>query len=174
MTVDTARPTIVVGLHDVDTGRPVLTQAMDLASRLGGQLVVAHVEEMPISADVGLPASGMAGPPVVPTAVDAPTPVEGAAANDDRWLRDLQADIARDLDLESVPCAYRRGVGDPGHALAELAAETDAYCVVVGSRGEGFLASVGRFFRPSVSRSVLQERRTPVLVVPSTFDGGSD
>ncbi|WP_019873451.1 universal stress protein [Sporichthya polymorpha] len=62
------------------------------------------------------------------------------------------------------------GTRRTGHALAELAAETDAYCVVVGSRGESFWASLGRFFRPSVSRSVLRERVTPVLVIPSELD----
>lgn len=169
MPVDQARPTIVVGLHDADTGRLVLTQAMDLAARLSGQLVVVHVEEMPIAAGVGLPASGMAGPPVVPAPVE---PVQGAE-DADRWLRDMQAEVAKDLDVDAVPCTFQRAQGDPGHALAELAEETGAYCVVVGSRGEGVWAALGRLFRPSVSRSVLRERTIPVLVVPSAFDDTS-
>lgn len=168
MTVDEPGLSVVAGVQDAESGRLVLAQALDLAARLKAQVVIAHVETVPLAAGVGLPASGMAGPPAMPL----PEQVEyaGEAGSDDTWVRDLRRQVAADLDLDEVPCTYHRAVGDPGRALAEVAEDTDAYCVVVGSRGEGILAAIGRWFRPSVSRSVLREIAIPVLVVPSSAD----
>lgn len=159
---------VVAGVQDPESGPAVIAQALDLAARLRARLVVAHVEEVPVAAGIGLPASGMAGPPALPLS---PAEVEAATdGSDDSWVHDLLDRVKTDLKLGAVPCTYRHGAGDPGRVLAELAEEADAYCVVVGSRGEGFLAAIGRWFRPSVSRSVLRERSVPVLVVPSSAD----
>lgn len=162
---------VVAGLHDPDSGRPVLAQALDLAARLNGELIVAHVEEIPLAAGLGLPASGMAGPPAVPLAQEqAAAELELERIDEAVWVQKLCAEVAGELGLEDVPWSHRSGLGEAGRALAELADEVDAYCVVVGSRGEGMLAALGRWFRPSVSRSVLRARCVPVLVVPSPED----
>lgn len=168
MTVDKTGLSVVAGVQDAESGRLVLAQALDLAARLKAQVVVAHVEEVPLAAGVGLPASGMAGPPAIP--LQEQVGYGGSVDSDDTWVRELRRQVAEDLNLDDVPCTYRQGVGDPGRVLAELAEETDAYCVVVGSRGEGLLAGIARWFRPSVSRSVLREISIPVLVVPSSAD----
>ena len=164
-----SRLTIVVGIQEPESGRVVLAQALDLASRLDARIVVAHVEEVPIAAGVGLPAPGLWGPPVIAPAADADVG-DDPAGHEKSWVHALGEQVASDLGLVDVPCTYRRGAGDPAHVLAELAAETEAYCIVVGSRGEGLVAAIGRWFRPSVSRSVLREHPTPVLVVPSSAE----
>lgn len=165
MALDGSEIAIVAGVQEPESGQLVLAQALDLAARLDGRVVVAHVEEIPIAAGVGMPASGMAGPPVL-------LPPEEAVSDEQReaeqsWVHELCEQVAAERDLREVPCSFRHAAGDPGRVLAELAEEADAYCVVVGSRGEGVLAAIGRWFRPSVSRSVLRENCVPVLVVPS-------
>lgn len=170
MAVRRSGATVVTGVSDPGTGRAVLAQALDLAARMGGDLIIAHVEEIPVAAGGMLPASGMAGPPVAP--IPTPEAVEVAADRtaEEDWVHSLRAEVAAELGLEHVACTHRHGVGDPGRVLADLAHEADAYCVVVGSRGEGIWAALGRMFRPSVSRSALRDQRVPVLVVPSNFE----
>lgn len=158
---------VVVGVQDPESGRPVIAQGIDLAGCLGGELIVAHVEDFPRPARTGHPAPGLEGPPVVPVAEVTEQRVEGdPVAEEDAWLPALGAQVAAELGLEGVPRTYRRAHGDPGRVLTELAAETDAYCVIVGSRGEGVWDALTRMVRPSVSRSVIRDRSVPVLVVP--------
>ena len=164
-----ANPVVVAGLADEDSARPVLAQALDLTNRLKGTLVVTHVGLPPVPADAVLPASGMAGGAFVPVEGEVE---EDRAARDEQahlheqWVRGVVGEVAAECNLSGVPWSYRPSFGDPGHTLAEIAANLGAYCVVVGSRGEGIRATLARLARPSVSRSVLRAREVPVLVVP--------
>ena len=71
---------------------------------------------------------------------------------------------------EAVELAARRGietktellVGNPADEIVAFADTIDADLIVVGSRGQGAIASV---LLGSVSRAVLHESRRPVLVV---------
>lgn len=158
-------PVVVTGVAEEESARCVLAQALDLTHRINGSLVVTHVVEPAIPAAAPLPVSGMAGPPVVP--VEA-AQVQTAARADapEQWVRQVVNDVAADHGLSDVPWSYRPAVGDPGHTLADLANDLQAYCIVVGSRGEGLRATLTRLVRPSTSRAVLRARHTPVLVVP--------
>ncbi|MGQ0846228.1 MAG: universal stress protein [Sporichthyaceae bacterium] len=151
-------PVVVVGLADPDD-RAVLEVGFDLAARLHGRLESMRVDAVPApSAAVVVPAAG--DPAVRP-----------AADESSDWVADMCAQAAADVAPDTVDWIARHGSGDAGGALADLALEVGAYCVVVGSRGDGPVAGLGRLFRPSVSRAVLRERVVPVVVVPSNLDG---
>jgi nucleotide-binding universal stress UspA family protein len=77
-------------------------------------------------------------------------------------LRSAVGGLLRDYD---VKWAFHTREGDPGSVLAELAEDTDAYCIVVGTRGEGVAATLNRLIRPSVSHALIQHCPRPVLVV---------
>ena len=53
------------------------------------------------------------------------------------------------------------------HLLAVVAEEYDALMIIVGTRGTGAGAALGRLLHRSVSRGVIGRQRRPVLVVPS-------
>ncbi len=160
-----SKPVVVVGVGDAQADRHVLVQAFDLAIRLDATLLVAHVEEPPVPATGAvLPASGMAGPAFLPTSPGAP-PSGEHTHEPDEWVPRLADDVATECGF-SGGWTYRAALGEPGHTLADLAVDVDAYCLAVGSRGESVRAALSRLLRPSVSRSVLRARAVPVLVVP--------
>jgi nucleotide-binding universal stress UspA family protein len=139
-----------------EADRAVLRAAMDLAARLRVQLVVVHVDTGG-HVYMGLPAAGMAGPPVVP----AEPPIQPPPR-----IQEMTASVAADLGCQEMPVSMRSGHGDPALVLGDVADEVGAYCIVVGSRGEGAKAVLSRMLRPSVSRGVLRERRVPVVIIP--------
>ena len=57
------------------------------------------------------------------------------------------------------------GRGDPALRLNQVAKEHDALMVIVGSRGEGVRAALGRLIQPAVSHRLIHDARFPVLVV---------
>jgi nucleotide-binding universal stress UspA family protein len=61
---------------------------------------------------------------------------------------------------------YHAGRGDPVGLIIAVAEEHDAFMIIVGSRGEGTVATVQRVLGGSVSRGVLRHQHRPVLVVP--------
>jgi nucleotide-binding universal stress UspA family protein len=63
--------------------------------------------------------------------------------------------------------SYHAARGDPVHLLAVVAEEYDALMIIVGTRGTGAGAALGRLLHRSVSRGVIGRQRRPVLVVPS-------
>lgn len=159
---------VVVGVQDPESGAPVIAQGIDLAACLAGEVIVAHVQDFPMPAQEGYPAPGLEGPPLAPVAsIHESFTEDDPGAAEDAWVPALGAQVAAEMGLEDVPRTYRRASGDPSQVLTQLATETDAYCVVVGSRGEGAWATLSRMVRPSVSRSLIRERSVPVLVVPS-------
>lgn len=166
MMADRREPTVLAGIADRTSGGSVLAQALDLAARLQGTLIVTHVTE-PLPAGAALPAAGMAGPAVLPLDPEQARLTEQARLDEEEaWIRSLHDEVAVEPELAAVPWTYQAASGDPGHTLVDLAAQLGAYCVVVGSRGEGVRAMLSRLVRPSVSHAVISERQVPVLVVP--------
>jgi nucleotide-binding universal stress UspA family protein len=143
---------IVCGVDGSADSYGALVVANRLATRLGAQLVVAHVAEpayIPHAASA--PFGGMAGRYAVVEEIEA---VQEAA---DALLEDVVTTAGlRDAKRRTV-------VGLPAEKLADVADEEDAELIVVGSRGRGAFKSA---FLGSVSNSLVGVARCPVLVVP--------
>lgn len=82
-------------------------------------------------------------------------------------LRDAPALIeASKLAAErGVPCTTEVVAGRPADEIVAYADSIGAHAIVIGSRGRGALTGA---LLGSVSRDVLHESRTPVVVVPSS------
>ena len=148
---------VLVGVNG--SSGPVLRQAGDLARRLGARLDIVHVVDLRDLATV-VPAGLGAIPPT------GSLPEQRAAIDDRR--QNLMQEAERELREFQVEWECHTREGDPGTALSELAEELDAYCVVVGTRGEGFATFLERLVHPSVSRALIRGAHRPVLVVPET------
>ena len=152
---------LLVGVDGDPGGWTVLRQAADLARRLGAHLDVAHVNGF----GDGTAVSDLGGAvPVLPTGIADPrvilaVPATGPAGQDQR------ARVENELAGYGVAWTFHSRDGDPWQVLAELAEQLDAYCVVVGSRGEGIGAFLHRLLRPSVSHTLIAHQHRPVLVV---------
>jgi len=132
--------TVLVGYDGSDTARAALAYA---AGRVGpeGHIVVAHI--------------------VVPPNAYIDTRRYGDELGG--RARGPGADCLRDVDdiLRGVKAGQRVEEGPPAQMLVELARETGADEIVVGSRGFGS----GRALLGSVSRELLHETDRPVVVV---------
>ena len=132
----------IVAGYDGSTGsKTALAAAIDLASRLDAELVVAYgYEYSRIGGEV----------------------TDLAAA-----LREL----GETLTEEAAERAHNAGVttsrvvreGDPASVLAELGKELDATAIVIGNRGERPLVGV---ILGSLCHKILHVAEVPVLVVP--------
>lgn len=149
---------VVVALDEPPEASEVLCRAADLARRLSTHLHVAHVRDLLAPNLLGVPA-GLGGlpPPATHLAMD----VE--AAESDR----VRESIAGELAGSGVDWTLHVGEGDPARIVAELADSVEAYCIVLGSRGEGFGAFLERLVRPSVTHALIRDQRRPVVVIPS-------
>ena len=132
--------TVLVGYDGSDTARAALAYA---ARRVGpeGHIVVAHIV-------------------VPPSAYIDTRRYDGELGG---RARGPGADCLRDVEdiLNGVEADQRVKEGPPGQMLVELARETAADEIVVGSRGFGS----GRALLGSVSRELLHETDRPVVVV---------
>ena len=136
---------IVCGVDGSAESRAGLRLAAHLSSRLGLQLVVAHVSQA-----TALPPPLGAMPIVEPT-----------RQPDSRAAQELLEEITREEDVADAPQRVLHGL--PAERLAELADDERAAFIVVGSRGRsGFRAAL----LGSVSKDLLAIARCPVLVVP--------
>lgn len=145
-----------MGVDGQPAGWSALRQAADLARRLGAHLDVVHIfglDEMAgiASASFGTASALIAGPDMRETMLEA--------------VSDLRAQARDQLRGAGSDWTFHTRQGDPGRVLAELAEELDAYCIVIGTRGEGFKAFLQRLTHPSVSHAVIRDRHRPVLVV---------
>lgn len=158
MTRDGSATHVLVGVDGQPAGWAALRQAADLARRLGAHLDVVHIFSLDEIETAGAVPPAFESPP---TMVETPEMSETMA----RARADLQARIEDQLRGAGLDWVLHSRQGDPGRVLAELAAELDAYCVVVGTRGEGVKAFLQRLAEPSVSHAVIREHHRPVLVV---------
>jgi nucleotide-binding universal stress UspA family protein len=139
---DSASRRVLVGVDRSLSARVALEHA---ARRTGasGCLIVAHV--------VALQPDGILGVPTL-TEVEAERRAAGR-----QLVGRLDADVGVDTDTRIVE-------GAPAEALAQLARDTEAEEIVVGSRGMGrFAAALG-----SVSHALLAYADRPVVVVPQS------
>jgi nucleotide-binding universal stress UspA family protein len=102
------------------------------------------------SASIGL---DPIGPALAPEVIDAQ--VESAR-------HEAEEDLDRTLAAIDVEAERRIVAGDPGRAIAQVAADGDFDLIVMGSHGRGL---VQRVLVGSVSHWVLHNAATPVMVV---------
>ena len=139
----------------------VLQTATALAARLGIPLVCAYVDEASYLVDWD-PARSAHRLSLHPDA-------------DDEDIRALTADLTAVIEtsVAKVPAAagrvewsLRTLTGDPARALAQLAAETDALMIIVGTPERGFSHRLAEALNGSVGGWLTHHQSRPVLVVP--------
>ena len=135
---------ILVGLDSSDRARPVLTAAIDLATRTGAKLVLLRAVGVPVEL------------PVEAYRLSASSLAEVLQQEAERDLRELAGTVPAGL-VETV----RVGVGPAWQVLCEAAKEIDADLIVIGSHGFGML---DRFLGTTAARVVNHADRS-VLVV---------
>ncbi|HXN00376.1 MAG TPA: universal stress protein [Candidatus Dormibacteraeota bacterium] len=145
---DQHSPRIVIGLDGSPGSTHALQWAIDLAKRLGAEIVAVHVDSLPIY----VPAPMGIVPP-------AETPQQRA---------DLQEAFSTEwcLPLRRSGVRYRATIEEStptGTALIEVALREGADMIVVGSRG---LNAVTEFLLGSVSHQVAHHSPIPVVIVP--------
>jgi nucleotide-binding universal stress UspA family protein len=146
---DQHSPRIVIGLDGSPGSTHALQWAIDMANRLGGEIVAVHVDRLPIY----LPGPMGIVPP-------AETPEERA---------DLQEAFTTEwcLPLRRSGVRYRAVLEEStpiGTALIEVALGEGADMIVVGSRGHN---GVTELLLGSVSHQVAHHSPIPVVIVPA-------
>jgi nucleotide-binding universal stress UspA family protein len=138
---------VLVGVDGSEPSLVALDLAADVAGMLGGSLRVLHVfEHVP---PFPIPPGDRAS--------------EGDEGGHDRAL-ELLEESARDIRQRGVGVQVVLRSGDPAATLLELADDTNADLVVVGTRGRG---GPGDLLLGSVARTVADAVRRPTLVVPA-------
>lgn len=151
---DPGEEPIVVGVTPGQC-QQVVTEAARLAERIGATLICAYVE--PLQRGVFEGAGGtMLAVPVDAEAVPDPTPFPETLQ---QRLLELTAPYA-------VECTFSRPVGEISIALGELAEDSGAHAIVVGTRRPGFRAGIAEFFAGSVAAHLTHRQPRPVLVIP--------
>jgi nucleotide-binding universal stress UspA family protein len=92
-------------------------------------------------------------------------PVRGVNPYSPQEIRERQANLreARELLMEKGKEMHAvEGRGDPGKIIAEIADQTDADMIAVGTRGQNV---IGKILRGSVSNKVLHRADRDVLVI---------
>lgn len=147
-------PTVVVGVtpHQPDT---VIRHAAKLTCKLGGRLLCAYVDTGQMTMFEGADGTLMAMP-IDPDVVEEPTP----------FPDDLQQQLSESAAEYGVQPEFRRPLGEPAIALAELAEAEHAYMIVVGTRRPGIKASLAEFFGGSVGAHLSHRQPRPVVVIP--------
>jgi nucleotide-binding universal stress UspA family protein len=133
--------TIVVGYDETDPAQRALARAADLAEAFGAKVVVTSVAPV-------LTGSREMG------AIDPADPPEQHREELDRARTFLSG--------RGIEGDYRLAAGDPAEAIVELAEESGADLIVVGTRQPNLVAHLlGR----SVSGAVTRKAQCDVLVV---------
>jgi nucleotide-binding universal stress UspA family protein len=141
-----ADTSLVVGHSLHPASDTALHVAVDLARRLRADLHVVH-------------GADLFDYPVDPDAADWDQQAR-------RALDEQRRRVAAALADAPLGWTYHAGHGDPARLITEVAEETDALMIIVGSRGQGPGAAFERLLSGSVSRTVLRRQHRPVLVVP--------
>lgn len=126
-------------------------QGIHLARRLGGEAVFAHV----------VPSLDLLSSPLQARYAD----TLGDAVESIRGSLDELVEKHRDA---GIPVSQLLAEGDPGHRLAELAAELEATTLVVGTLGR---TGLERFLLGSVAERAVRYAATRVLVARSSSSG---
>jgi nucleotide-binding universal stress UspA family protein len=143
---------IVVGTDGSDTAREAVSQAVELAARLGARLqIVSAYEPVP---GARLREEAHQAPPDLQWTVN---PREDV----DATLREA-AEAARSGGVESVTYARQ---GDPADAILDVAEEQGADLIVVGNKG---MTGARRFLLGSVPNRVSHHAPCSVLIIRTT------
>lgn len=136
---------ILVGVDFSQSSESALSEAVDLARRLGGQIDLVHVCAEPVSA---LPEVVVALPP------------------DMAQVHRLRAELSRVRDgiKDQLPTQIHLRVGDAVNEMLDLIEQIQPDLVVVGSHGRGALL---RTLMGSVSERLCRRSPVPVLVIPA-------
>jgi nucleotide-binding universal stress UspA family protein len=138
---------IVAGIAAVDETDPLLTSALDVATRTGARLHLVHAFELPALAWGGYAPSGM----IVASALD-------------EYARDLQTRLEDQVRALSPIERFRIEVvaGPPASTILAAVVREEADLVLVGATRRGKLA---RTFLGTTAQRVLRGTPVPVLVL---------
>jgi nucleotide-binding universal stress UspA family protein len=137
--------TIVLGLDGSEYADQALHIARERALEESARLEVVHVREV-------LPAGPRGGPVTY-------------RPNEAELLAKVQRQVEelRGAGIEVRLHAFSDFAGSPAHTIAEVAAETEADLIMVGTRGHGTLVGL---LLGSVTHRLLEVAPCPVLAVP--------
>lgn len=138
----------MIGLDGSEASEHALYTAVGLAQREGVRLIAVHVRRPGHSGLVGALAP-----------VDVVTAARGAAEDAAR------ASAQETCESAGVSWEFRVRTGSPPLELRDVAKETRAGLLVVGTRGSGLAARWHRMTAGSVSAHLVRHEPTPVLVV---------
>ncbi len=133
---------IVLGYDHTPPSRRALERAAQLAKAFGSELIVTSVASVMVSA-------GRSAGAINPT--DTP----------EKHQQELN-DAHKYLDGEGIAAKYQTAVGEPADTIVELAEQSGADLIVVGSRE---LNVVKRLLGQSVSEAVSHKAHCDVLIV---------
>lgn len=127
---------------------------------------------------VGLVRSGLRATVVLAQVQEEASFLELATQDSDRIAKaalgagmHLMAPAVVELQAAGVPFEREVALGEPGTTLVDMAERLQCDCIVVGARGMGALR---RAFIGSVSQSVLNHSRVPVIVVREREDAAME
>lgn len=146
-------PTILVG---VTPSQPeiVVKHAAKLSKKLGARLLCAYVDTGQMAMFEGADGTLMSMP--LDPDLEQPTP----------FPDDLMEELLKVVEPCGVTVEFRRPLGEPSIALAELAEQEQAYMIVVGTRRPGIKSSLAEFFGGSVAAHLTHRQPRPVIVIP--------
>jgi nucleotide-binding universal stress UspA family protein len=136
---------IVVAVDGSPAGDRGLEQVADLARRIGAQIVVVFVRHLPVTS---LMAPGMTAAP-------------SAEALDDQEA-EVRRDVTRILGGASAGWEFVVRAGSPGEEIVQVADETGADLVVVGSNRH---SSLHNLLLGSTAAYLATHSKAPVLVM---------
>jgi nucleotide-binding universal stress UspA family protein len=129
---------IVVGYDGSNHSKKALEMAIDIAKKYGAEVIAVTVVDIATSTD----------PNIVKIA-------ENAA-------QQIASEASERLSKEGITHRSIVRHGNPGEEIVKTSKENNADLIVVGSRG---LSTLRRLILGSVSRSVINKSKIPVLVV---------
>lgn len=136
---------VLAAFDGSNLSQKALKKAVELAKEHGSELCIIHVYQLPALI-------------VGEAYVTAPPQIESDTINKAELV--LQQAHALAAVIPNVSCVLK--YGRPAEAILEYADSTGADLIVLGSRG---LSGIKEFMLGSVSHSVVQHSKVPVLVV---------
>lgn len=140
---------ILVPVDGSPSAWKALDYACEMAKKFNGELVIAHIVQMP--------------PTISLISVPFDTAMSAGDAFDE-FAEKLTKDIDSKLINKNVPYSIKMEVGHPSQKILEVSETEDCDTIVLGSRG---LSGVKEFFLGSVSAKVSEYAKVPVMIVKS-------
>jgi nucleotide-binding universal stress UspA family protein len=122
-------------------------EAVRLARRLGGELILLHV-----AAETAVYAERVFGR----------DPMRDLSEAEARWAESRLAERASALEGEGLPTRWRRSIGEPPERICDVAREERVDYIVMGTHGR---TGLERVMLGSVADRVMREAPCPVLTV---------